>query len=125
MNRVEILGTIATDIRLQEFPARDGEPRAKASFLVAVRRPGKDQAPDWVRVETWGRLARNLVRFNGKGSRVLVGGRLRGEFYNRDGGERGGELRSAVVAETIAFLSQPKVQEAEEEVPAPQKVPRR
>lgn len=126
MNRVELLGIVATDIRLQEFAAKDGgEPHTKATFLLAVQRPIKDAPPDWVDIETWGRLARSLVRFNTKGSRVLVGGRIRGDFYNPDGGERGGDLRSAVVAETIAYLSPPKTGTEEPPPPTPAKAPRR
>ena len=101
------MGKIATDIRLQQFSGGD-KAKVKASFLLVVPRPIRDAEPDWVRVETWGRQAENLVRFNGKGSRIGVTGRLRSQFYNPDGKPRGGELRSAVVADEIVYLGQPQ-----------------
>ena len=109
MNHVELLGVVASEVRVQEFiAAGKPEPQVKASFLCAVRRRDRTQEPDWVRVETWGVQARNLVRFNGKGSRVAVTGRLRGTFYNPDGKERGGQLRLVVVADQITYLSPPR-----------------
>ena len=50
--------------------------------------------------------ARNLVRFNDKGSKVAVSGRIRSDFYNPDGVPNGGQLRSAVVADRIEYLTQ-------------------
>ena len=108
MNHLELIGTIASAIRLQEFGAGD-QARTKASFVCAVHRRRRPAPPDWIRVETWGPQATNLVRFNGKGSRVAVAGHLRGTFYNPDGSDRGGQLRLAVVADTITFLSPPRV----------------
>ncbi|MGH7643578.1 MAG: single-stranded DNA-binding protein, partial [Candidatus Dormibacteria bacterium] len=109
MNQVQLIGVVASPVRLEEFPSTAKGPQTKASFLCAVRRRDRHQEPDWIRVETWGVQARNLVRFNGKGSRVAVLGRLRGSFYNPDGKERGGQLRLVVVAEQITYLSAPKV----------------
>ena len=115
MNHVELLGVVAAEVRVQEFiAAGKPEPQVKASFLCAVRRRDRTQEPDWVRVETWGVQARNLVRFNGKGSRVAVTGRLRGTFYNPDGKERGGQLRLVVVADQITYLSPPRKEGAAE-----------
>jgi single-stranded DNA-binding protein len=109
MNHVELLGVVASEVRVQQFiAAGKPEPQVRASFLCAVRRRDRTQEPDWVRVETWGVQARNLVRFNGKGSRVAVTGRLRGTFYNPDGKERRGQLRLVVVADQITYLSPPR-----------------
>ena len=109
MNTVQLVGKIATDIQLQQFgQAGRDTAKTKATFLLAVGRPVRNAEPDWVRVETWGKQAQNLVRFNGKGSRIAVSGRLRGQFYNPDGGDRGGQLRLIVVAEQIQFLGAPK-----------------
>jgi single-strand DNA-binding protein len=118
MNTVHLVGKVASDIKLQEFGASGGgDARAKASFLIAVRRAvarrtdGARKA-DMIRVETWGTQARNLVKFNEKGSRIAVTGRIRGEFYNPDGGDRGGQLRTVVVAEEIVYLTPPATDDA-------------
>ncbi|HZS14364.1 MAG TPA: single-stranded DNA-binding protein [Candidatus Dormibacteraeota bacterium] len=113
MNTVHLVGKVASDIKLQEFGASTGgDTRAKASFLIAVRRAvarrtDAARKADMIRVETWGSQARNLVKFNEKGSRIAVTGRIRGEFYNPDGGDRGGQLRTVVVAEEIVYLTPP------------------
>jgi len=118
MNTVHLVGKVASDIRFQEFSASaGGDPRAKASFLIAVRRAvarrtDSARKADMIRVETWGSQARNLVKFNEKGSRIAVTGRIRGEFYNPDGGDRGGQLRTVVVAEEIVYLTPPATDDA-------------
>ena len=119
MNHVQLVGTVALQVRLDEFGTGTDSPRTKATFLCAVRRRNKSQEPDWIRVETWGVQAQNLVRFNGKGSRVAIAGHLRGNFYNPEGKERGGELRLSVVAESITYLSAPKAQDGAAQEPAP------
>lgn len=110
MNTVQLVGRIATEIRLQEFNKASGGTLYKASFLLAVSPPVKTAQPDFVQVETWGTTAQNLVRFNGRGSRISVKGRVRGQFWNPDGGTRGGKLRQVVVAQQIEFLGAPNGQ---------------
>lgn len=113
MNEVHLVGRIASEIRRDEFNTRSGM-RPKASFLMAVPKPRKGVVePDWVRVETWGVQADNLVKYCGKGSRIAVSGRLRGDFYNPDGKTRGGQLRVVVVADAITYLSAPGGRAAE------------
>lgn len=111
MNTVQLVGRIATEIRLQEFNSAKGTYH-KASFLLAVSAPTKGVQPDFIQVETWGVTAENLVRYTGRGHRISVKGRVRGQFWNRDGGDRGGKLRQVVVAEQIDFLGAPKGQAA-------------
>ncbi|MGI8608426.1 MAG: single-stranded DNA-binding protein [Candidatus Dormibacteria bacterium] len=126
MNHVQLVEKVASAIRVQEFESRTGgDPKVKASFILVVRRAGKDKDPDWIRVETWGRQATNLVRFNDKGSRIAVVGSIRGQFYNPDGKERGGQLRAAVVADEITYLTPPAKPEVEAEAEEPAKAARR
>jgi single-strand DNA-binding protein len=113
MNTVHLVGKIATDIKVREFPSKTrSEPMVKAQFLLVVPAPKKDGQPDWVPVETWNIQAKNLVRFNGKGSRIAVTGRIRSQFYDPNGKERGGTLRPTVVADGIDYLTQPTKQPA-------------
>ena|SRR5258708_24875188 len=116
MNTVSLVGKVASDIQLREYGS-GAEVKHKATFLLAVRRPVKDGAADFIRVETWGKQAENLMRFNQKGSRIAVSGRLRSQFYNPDGGTKGGELRSSVVADQIVYLTPPKSKDAASEAP--------
>ena len=120
MNTVHLVGKIATNIRMREFPSSTRpEPMVKASFLLAVPPPVKSGEPDWVPVETWNTQARNLARFNRKGSRIAVSGRLRSRFYDKDGKERGGTLHPTVVADGIDYLTQPRTEAAAVPAPAP------
>jgi single-stranded DNA-binding protein len=122
VNTVHLVGKIATDIRVREFPSsKRPEPMVKASFLLAVPPPTKAGEPDWVPIETWNAQARNLVRFNRKGSRIAVSGRIHSRFYDPNGKERGGSLRPTVVADGIDYLTQPRT---EPTAPAPAEAPR-
>jgi single-strand DNA-binding protein len=44
---------------------------------LAVRRPGKNQEPDWFPVEAWGKQAEVLANYVTKGDQVGVIGELR------------------------------------------------
>jgi len=106
VNAVHLVGHLATDVTVKQYGASpSGEPYVKATFLLAVTPPVKDGEPDWIRVETWGKQAQNLAKYNRKGSRVGITGFLRSRFYNPEGTTRGGQLRCAVVAHQIAYLT--------------------
>jgi single-stranded DNA-binding protein len=109
MNQIHLVGVIASQIKVNEYAGKEaGELKVKASFLLGVRRPSSngERKGDLVRVETWGRQARNLVQYNDFKSRIAVSGRLRSEFYNPDGVPKGGQLRTCVVADQIEYLTQ-------------------
>lgn len=99
MNNVTLIGNLATDVELKEV----GEEKRVASFLLAVDRPGSEQA-DFVRVAAWNKQADACTRFLAKGKRVAVDGRLRSRSWEEEG-----KKRSAieVVAASVEFLSPP------------------
>jgi single-stranded DNA-binding protein len=126
-NHIHLIGKIASVFTERRVNGKDGSTHVVATFLLAVRRPVKDGAADFVRIEVWDRLALNLMRFNAKGSRISVDGRIRSQFYNKDGATKGGELRYSVRASSIEFLSPPKAgnEGAEESAAAAPKGSRR
>jgi single-stranded DNA-binding protein len=110
INNFNLEGTIGSEIRTEEFQSKsgDGTKKVRATFILANRRRGREGEPEWLRIETWGKQAENLIRFNGKGSKVTVVGHLSGQFYNPDGGSRGGQLRQKLVADSISYNSAPR-----------------
>lgn len=120
MNAVHMVGNIAGEIEFREFPARDGgEDKCRATFLFAADRPRTDGGADFVNVVVWGVQARNMIRFNCKGSRIGLDGHIRGEFYEPPAIGKGPkpprELRVEIVAERVEYLSakrEPAVVEA-------------
>jgi len=99
VNNVTLIGNLATDVELKEV----GEEKRVASFLLAVDRPGSEQA-DFVRIAAWNKQADACTRFLAKGKRVAVDGRLRSRSWEEEG-----KKRSAieVVAASVEFLSPP------------------
>jgi single-strand DNA-binding protein len=104
VNVVTLIGYLATDVELKELP----DDKRVAGFLLAVGRPGKDEA-DFVWVNVWDRQAETCARFLEKGKRVAVDGRLRSRQWEEEGKRR---RAVEVVANRVQFLS-PRPDEAE------------
>ena len=104
MNVVTLIGNLASEVELKDI----GEDRQVANFLLAVDRPGKDEA-DFVRISTWNKQAETCARYLAKGRQVAVDGRLRSSSWEDSDGNR----RSAVevVANRVQFLSPPPEKE--------------
>jgi single-strand DNA-binding protein len=110
VNVVTLIGNLATDVELKDV----GEDRQVASFLLAVDRPGKDEA-DFVWVSTWNKQAETCSRYLAKGRRVAVDGRLRSSSWE----DADGNKRNAVevVANRVQFLSPPPDKEETADIP--------
>ena len=105
MNVVTLIGNLATEVELKEV----GAEQRVAGFLLAVQRPGRDEA-DFVWVNAWDRQAEVCAQYLSKGRRIAVDGRLR----SRDWEENGKRRRVVeVVANRVQFLSPGPGAEAE------------
>ena len=100
MNVVTLIGNLATEVDLKDV----SEDRQVASFLLAVDRPGKDEA-DFVRISTWNKQAETCARYLTKGKRVAVDGRLRSSSWEDSDGNKRNSIE--VVANRVQFLSPP------------------
>jgi len=98
MNVVTLIGNLATDVELRDV----GEDMQVASFLLAVDRPGKDEA-DFVRVSTWNKQAEVCAQYLEKGRKVGVDGRLRSSSWEDSDGKKRNAIE--VVANRVEFLS--------------------
>lgn len=118
MNTVQLVGRIGSKFIEERYPRYGEEDRLKVRFLLKVKKPvkvpeGEVPKVEWVRVEVWGPPAASLIAWNRKGSRIGITGRMRGDLYQPEGAAFP-EIRMAVVAERIDFLSDPPKDEAGE-----------
>ena len=100
MNVVTLIGNLASDVELRDV----GEDRQVANFLLAVDRPGKEEA-DFVRISTWNKQAELCAQYLAKGRKVGVDGRLRSSSWDDSDGNKRNAVE--VVANRVEFLSPP------------------
>lgn len=74
-----------------------------ASFSIAVDRVGQDDSADFFNVTAWEKLGDLVMQYLGKGSRVLVQGRLRQDSWDdKETGKK--QSRIEVIATDVTFL---------------------
>ena len=110
MNVVTLIGNLATDVELRDL----GEDRQVANFLLAVNRPGKDEA-DFVRISAWNKQAELCSQYLVKGRKVGVDGRLRSSSWEDTDGNKRNAIE--VVANRVEFLSPPPRKEDAADIP--------
>lgn len=82
LNKVILIGNIATDIDLKYTPNGNGV----ASFNLAVNEFNGDTT--FIPVETWKKQAENVANYCGKGSKVAVEGSIKIDKWEKDGQKR-------------------------------------
>ena len=106
-NRVILVGNITREIELTK--AQGGT--AVTDIGLAVNERRKNQAGDWVEdtqfidVTMWGRTAEVAAKYLGKGSPILIEGRLRLETWEKDGQQRS---KLKVIGERLQMLGKSK-----------------
>ncbi|MEK6274180.1 MAG: single-stranded DNA-binding protein [Actinomycetota bacterium] len=100
MNVVTLIGNLATEVELKDI----GDDRQVANFLLAVDRPGQDEA-DFVRISAWNKQAETCARYLTKGRQVAIDGRLRSSSWEDSDGNKRSAIE--VVAHRVQFLSPP------------------
>ena len=102
MNTIMVLGHLGKDPEL-EFKPDTGNAICRLSIADNLpKRNGQDQPPQWFNVTAFGKLAENANEYLGKGSHVLVQGRLQRRDYTAKDGTKGTALD--LVADKIEFL---------------------
>ena len=96
MNSVSLVGNLATDVELRQVSEKK-----VASFLLAVDRPSRDGAADFVWISAWERQGELCAEYLAKGSRIGVEGRLKSRTWEDDGRRRDA---IEIVARRIDFL---------------------
>lgn len=105
MNKVILIGNIATDIDLRYTPNGN----AVAKFNLAVNE--RDTAT-FIPVETWKKQAENVSQYCGKGSKVAVEGSIKIDQWEKDGQKKS---FTKVNAFNIQFLDTKKSQRTEKD----------
>ena len=95
MNNVVLIGNISTDLELKQ--TMNG--KSVCQFNLAVN--GYGEKTDFIPVQVWNKQAENLVKFQQKGSKIGVLGRLSVDNYEQDGQKK---TFTKVVAHEIEFL---------------------
>lgn len=101
MNQSALVGRISNDLELKYTTNN----KAVCQFNLAVNKFGGEGA-DFIPVQVWGKQAENLCKYQQKGSRIGVVGRISIENYEKDGQKRS---FTKVIAHEVEFLD-PKPQ---------------
>jgi single-strand DNA-binding protein len=105
MNSINLVGRLTRDPELRSTP---GDLKVAGMRIAIPRRPknGEQQAPVYVDVTAFGKLAENCAEYLGKGRRVAVAGRLEySEWTTDDGGKHS---KHEVIADQVDFLDAPQ-----------------
>lgn len=86
-NKITIHGYLGRDPELKDYTNARGEPGRLVNFSVGVSRDVGD-GTDWFDVTMFGRRAEVIEKFFGKGSQIIVTGRMQSETVEKDGVKR-------------------------------------
>lgn len=86
-NKITIHGYLGRDPELKDYTNARGEAGKLVNFPVGVSRDVGD-GTDWFDVTMFGRRAEVIEKFFGKGSQIIVSGRMQSETVEKDGVKR-------------------------------------
>lgn len=112
LNRAILTGRITKNIELRT--TNGGQ--AVTSFTLAVNRGFKSAdgvEADFISCTAWGKTAELLEKYCGKGSHILIEGRINTRNYEKDGNK---VFVTEVQAERVEFLDSKKDKEATSKV---------
>ncbi len=109
MNNVSLIGRLGRDPEAR-FTTTG---KQVTTFSIACDNPyRRDQDPDWVNVEAWGKTAELVAEHKTKGDQVAITGRLTSSSWeDNDGTTR---HRLYVTAERVDFLHTPQATNAKD-----------
>ena len=87
LNKITIHGYLGRSPELKEYKNARGELGKLCNFSVGVSRDMTDET-DWFDVTFFGRRAEVIEKFFGKGSQIIVSGRMQSDTVEKDGVKR-------------------------------------
>ena len=112
MNQVVLIGNIATDLEVKSTTGG----KTVCRFNLAVN--GYNDRTDFVPIEVWNKWAENLVKYQQKGSKIAVVGRIAVDSYESEGQKK---TFTKVVAHEVEFLASKQQEKTVAEVRYEQK----
>jgi|TARA_X000001382_G_C3177343_1_gene181387 single-strand DNA-binding protein len=107
-NKVTLVGNLTNDVELKEMDNQ----RSVANFGLAINESYKNangeriDKPVFVDVTVWNRIAELCAEYIGKGSQVLIDGKLQLDQWQAEDGSNRQKLR--VVGNNVVFLGSRK-----------------
>ncbi|MHC3377775.1 single-stranded DNA-binding protein [Ligilactobacillus equi] len=100
MNNVTLVGRLTKDPEIRTTQSG----KSTCTFTLAVDRVNKNQQDaDFIQCVVWEKQAENLARYQHKGSRIGVEGRIQTRTYDNNEGQR--VYVTEVIAQRIEFLT--------------------
>lgn len=99
MNKIFLSGNLTRDVEL-----RHGQSTDVARVGIAVNRRAKDEV-DFFNLVAFGKTAEFLSKYFGRGSKVLIEGRLQTSTYEKDGVKR---TATDIIIESVEFADSRK-----------------
>jgi single-strand DNA-binding protein len=97
-NKIVLMGNITKDIELKHTPSG----KAVCKFTLAVNDgKSKDNKAEFISIIAWEKQAENVSKYCGKGSPILLEGKLSNRSYEKDGAK---VYFTEVNAYSITFL---------------------
>ena len=87
-NNITLIGNLGSDITVKEFAndKRVGRVNLAYSSYFTNKQGEKEERTDWFTLKVWNKTCARMVAQTGKGSRVLIEGKLATNSYeNKDG----------------------------------------
>lgn len=117
MNKVIMMGRVVADLTNENVRYTSGDnPTCIANFRIAVDKRFKNKnnpdAPtaDFFRITAFGKLGEFCKNYLGKGTKVVVEGRIENDNYTDSNGNK--VFRDQIIAENIEFAESKKAQES-------------
>lgn len=113
-NRIILSGRLTKDVVLRYT----SQNTPVTTFTIAVDRLGQgskeEKITDFFNCVVWNKLAETVSKYIGKGSKVLVEGRLQNQKYEKDGEKR---VATEVIVNSVEFLDSKKYDQIKEQIP--------
>lgn len=99
MNKVILIGNITKDLELRKTPSN----KSVVEFSVAINEGyGEKKTTEYVYIMAWEKTAETLANYCGRGSKIMVEGKIKTDTYEKNGAK---VYKTYVLANNIEFLN--------------------